>query len=192
MINRIFWMRIIFLAIFTSYFGHLRYLLTGKGCRVECNLSPSLLTCITPVCLKLALGWISHGRATLSCNTWFHKSGMSQQVDSATGVRVDCDDTVRSERSPQTIQKHLQGFLRLCQRQGTCLNTKCVPNVRISRKCWLSVKSDSLRQEWKGWHHVLGAVWTLSTFGTVMPDCESACSYVTVLTQRRLRPVHST
>lgn len=118
MINRIFLNEDYLFGYFYFFFGHLRYLLTGKGSRVECNLSPSLLTCITPVCLKLSLGWISHRRATLSCNTWFHKSGLSQQVDSATGVRVDCDDTERGERSPQTIQKRLQGFLRLCQIRG--------------------------------------------------------------------------
>lgn len=107
-------MRIMFLAIFTSFFVHLRYSL-AKAAVWSVIFHP---VCITPVCLKLALGWISHGRATLSCNTWFHKSGMSQQVDSATRVRVDCDDTERSERSPQTIQKRLQGFLRLCQIRG--------------------------------------------------------------------------
>lgn len=141
--------------------------------------------CITPVCLKLALGWTSRGCATLSCNTWFHKWGLNQPHSQGSVWTV-----MTLNMSPQSIPKCLQGFLCLSWTvRQTCLNTNYVPG-RVLRKSWPPVKSDSLGQEWKGWHHVLGAEGTVSTFGSVTPDCESVCSDATLLTQWWRRPLN--
>lgn len=119
-------------------FGHLQYLLSGKGSCVEFNLSPSLLTCITPVCLKLALGWTSRGRATLSWNTWFHKPVLSQQADSATEVLVDLwwhrawwVVTTFNAKAPAGISSARPDA-------GTRLYTKRVPEVRRGNVACLS------------------------------------------------------
>lgn len=92
-------------------------------------------------------------------------------------------------RSPQAMRKCLPGFLCGCQteRQATCLNTKCD---------WMCAEEIlAVCQKWQRRPRVKRLATrtrsrvTVSTFGPMTPDCESVCSYMTLLRPRWRQPL---